>query len=250
MEGETQPPRLMWQRDFNRLGPKTFTNIHTVEKCNVVMHISPKLNTIDKRERLMFGESLTKLLDDKKEEDAMVKFVSNTNPSNPFSHLSLNINGFPGKLLVFKKWNMIRNGKYSQSEHFSLVVRYLRSRNRPFYGGIAIPNNVMVARFKDPIGECIKQDPRAVHTKKFPGISIITARKKEGRTRCTSSIYPGYTKATKQQKRSSVVFAGTHSAEDLMYHLKMVDELSIKYPSTHKLTVFDDEEIEVDDDVE
>ena len=130
---------------------------------------------------------------------------------------------------------MIRNGKYTQCEHLALIFRFLRFTNRPWYAGIAIPNNVISATFKEPIGIEIRNDPRASWSSKFPGISIISPLKGKN-SKCTPIIYVAYNAKEKVQRQSSVNFAGPRTAADFIYHLEMIDRLSLKYPSKHKIT--------------
>jgi len=229
-----KPPSLMWLRDINRLGIPRFKNIHKIKRSNVVMLVYPKMGVADERNRLMIGGSIHNLIDSQEKTNRnMIGMLSNTNPSNPFTHDLLMISGFPGKLLVFSEWNMIRNGKFSQPEHLSLVIRYIRKQNRPWFSGIAIPNNVVSASFVTPVDKSIAKNSRAVSSKKFPGISIVSARKMAEESRCTPTFYTGYNTKDKRQKRSTVNFAGAKSAEDLLYHINLVDGISTLYPSSN-----------------
>jgi hypothetical protein len=231
-----KPPSLMWLRDIGRQGMPKFKNMHRIKRSNVVMLVYPKLNSAAKRSRMMIGGSIHKLIDSVEQTDRrFIQLLSNTNPSNPFTHDLLMMTGFPGKLLVFSGWNMIRNGKYSQPEHLSLVIRYIRRQNRPWYSGIAIPNNVVSANFETPVDRSIANNSRAVSSRKYPGINIVSARKMAEETRCTPTFYTGYNAKDKKQKRSTVNFAGAKSAEDLLYHIKLVDDISVQYPSSRPL---------------
>lgn len=200
-------------------------------------HVSPLLSPKAKTRRLLRGVLVDRF--ENKEDDSgerLIRRASNTNPNNPFAHLLLDCTGYYGKLLAFEKGNMIRNGKYSQPEHLALVFRFLIFTNRPWFAGIAVPNNVISAIFRNPVGIEIKNDERASWSNKFPGISIISPRKGRN-SKCTPIIYVAYNSKENIQRRSSVNFAGPRTAEDFIYHLKMVDQLSLKYPSKNKLTV-------------
>lgn len=227
---------LMWLRELGKENFEDLRNIAQIKRSNVVCHVSPLLSSTGKCRRLRLGVLVDKFYDkDDTKGEKLIKRASNTNPNNPFAHLLLDVTGYPGKLLAFDKGNMIRNGKYSQPEHLALVYRFLMFTNRPWYAGIAVPNTVISAVFKNPVGIEIKNDQRASWSAKFPGISIISPRK--GRTsKCTPIIYVAYNAKEKIQRRSSVNFAGPRTPEDFIYHLKLVDELSLKYPSNNPLT--------------
>lgn len=234
---DDDPPNLMWLRDIKRHGLPKLHNIRQIKRSNVVFHVSPNLSPEAKQRRLRLGVLIDRLVDeDMPQGERLIRLGSNTNPNNPFAHLLVKFNGFPGKLLVFEKGNMIRNGKYSQPEHLVLVFRFLRFTNRPWFAGIAVPNNVISAVFEKPIGVEIKDDARAAWSPKFPGISIISPFKGTTASKCTPIIYIAYNAKEKIQNRSSVNFAGPRTALDLITHLKLVDDLSLMYPSKHKLT--------------
>lgn len=248
--GDCVIPNLMWLRDIKRQKLPELKNIAQITRSNVVCHVSPTMSSKGKCRRLRLGV-LVDRFEDKVDTtgETLIKRASNTNPNNPFAHLLLDATGYPGKLLAFDKGNMIRNGKYSQPEHLALVYRFLIFTNRPWYAGIAVPNNVISAVFKNPVGIEIKNDQRASWSAKFPGISIISPRK--GRTsKCTPIIYVAYNSKEKVQRRSSVNFAGPRTAEDFIYHLKLVDELSLKYPSKNELTIRKRKRATDDDDDE
>lgn len=263
---DDDPPSIMWLRDIERIGMPKLKNIRQIKRSNVVFHMNPILSPEAKERRLRLGVYVDKLCDEDmpgfvEPPDQLVRDASNTNPKNPFAHLLFDIHGFYGKLLLFEDKkrsggdNMIRNGKYSQPEHFMLVVWFLTFTNRPWYAGIAVPNNVISAIFKRPIGIEIKHNEWAVASPKFPGISIISPFKGKNKAKCTPIIYVAYNAKEKIQKRSSVNFAGPRTAEDFLKNLVFVDDLSMRYPSKHKLSTLapvDEEEdpVEYDDDIE
>lgn len=233
---EPEVTSLMWLRDIKRLGIPKLMNIESITRSNVVFHVSPTLSSEAKRRRLLLGVLIDRYEDTEQPSGRdLLKRSSNTNPNNPFAHYLLEITGYPGKLLAFEKGNMIRNGKYTQCEHLALIFRFLRFTNRPWYAGIAIPNNVISAIFKEPVGIEIRNDPRASWSSKFPGISIISPLKGKN-SKCTPIIYVAYNAKEKVQRQSSVNFAGPRTAADFIYHLEMIDKLSLKYPSKHKIT--------------
>jgi hypothetical protein len=232
----------MWIREIKRLGLPKLHNIRQIKRSNVVCHVSFRMSPLGKMRRLRMGVLPHQLMDDettKAEGQRLIRLGSNTNPNNPFAHLLLEISGYPGKLLAFDEnehmGNMIRNGKHSQPEHLALIFRFIRFTNRPWFAGIAIPNNVISAIFENPIGAEIKEDSRANFSPKFPGISIISPRKGRSKSKCTPIIYIAYNAKERIQRRSSVNFAGPRTASDLIYHVELVDKMSLQYPSKHKL---------------
>lgn len=194
------------------------------------------LPTTAKRTRTMLGESIERMRDVEDPSIADLNRMSNTNPHNPFSHLLFKLRGVPGKLLLFYQDSMIRNGKYRQPEHISIILRHQIKRNRPWYGVNSGPNTVFSVTFRVPIDESIGQDKRAKDNRpKFPAFSLISKRKAAGQTNCSPMVYTAYKRKKKRQYKSNVNIPGPKSPEDLLYHLKFVDKVSVKYPSRYPL---------------
>jgi len=231
-----KPLNLMWRGELKQILPN-FKNIHAIKSSNVVMHVSPITDPVAMGKRIMLGGSVDQLLDDGNDYNTRItQLMSNTNPTNPFSHTLLKLAGYPGKLLVFQKGNMIRNGKYIQAEHFSLIVNDMRYKNKPWHGGIAVPNTVVTVIFKRPVDQSVKFHARAnKEEKKYPGISIISKQKIAGKSNCTPVIYTGYNVKHNIQNRSKAILAGVKSPRDTLDHLTLVDDLSVQYPSRHPL---------------
>lgn len=200
----TDIPPLFFSRKWNNLvaqrprtlnNNKVFKNIKFISRENVVMHISMKPNCYKNCVRMALGcKPIIKAGTGSSlipKNNHKLAIYSGADLDSPFSHQRFNT-GPHGKILHFSKnQNLIRAGKYTHSDSFLSVVRFLKWANfekSAWFTGLATPNSVMSGAFIGKITDKVKEYPRASFSDKFPGIAI-SMKSEKSLNCCTPEIY-------------------------------------------------------------